>query len=162
MAWNPKVVNRLPRSRRQDEDKLQIRCVKWFRQALPGEVLFMVKNQGIRASRQQAMAYGQKQKQMGLLKGVSDLLWLRDKTYICLEVKKPGGRMSKEQKWFKAKIDKTEIGHHYTFETFKEFQRVISEVTGILVDDLDVLAYRNKHSVDSVDDVHPIDPEVGF
>ena len=83
------------------ERQIQIRCVSWFRQRYPeaASVFFAVPNGGIRN------AWTAKNlKDEGALSGVADLILLVPKkgyASLCIEMKKPGGRVSDSQKAFK-------------------------------------------------------------
>ena len=83
------------------ERQIQIQCVSWFRQRYPeaSGVFFSVPNGGIRN------AWTAKNlRDEGALSGVADLILLIPKkgyASLCIEMKKPGGRVSESQKAFK-------------------------------------------------------------
>ena len=83
------------------ERQIQIRCVSWFRQRYPeaSGVFFSVPNGSFRN------AWTAKNlKDEGALSGVADLILLVPKkgyASLCIEMKKPGGRVSDSQKAFK-------------------------------------------------------------
>ena len=93
------------------ERQIQIRCVSYFRHRYPelSGVFFSVPNGSFRN------AWTAKNlKDEGALSGVSDLLLLFPRhgyAGLCIEMKKPGGRMSDSQKAFKAAVER----FHYKY-----------------------------------------------
>ena len=93
------------------EHSLQVCCVHWFRIQYPeyATLLFAVPNGGARN------AWTAKNlRDEGALSGVADLLLLVPRhgyAGLCIEMKKPGGRMSDSQKAFKAAVER----FHYKY-----------------------------------------------
>ena len=103
------------------ERQLQIECVSWFRMRYPeaSKVFFSVPNGGARN------AWTAKNlRDEGALSGVADLILLVPKkgyASLCIEMKKPGGRVSDSQKTFceAAKAVKKKYVLCYSVEEFK-------------------------------------------
>ena len=103
------------------ERQIQIECVSWFRMRYPeaSRVFFAVPNGGARN------AWTAKNlRDEGALSGVADLILLVPKkgyASLCIEMKKPGGRMSDSQKTFceAAKAFKNKYVVCYSVEEFK-------------------------------------------
>ena len=103
------------------ERQIQIECVSWFRMRYPeaSRVFFSVPNGGARN------AWTAKNlRDEGALSGVSDLILLVPKkgyASLCIEMKKPGGRVSDSQKTFceAAKAFKNKYVVCYSVEEFK-------------------------------------------
>lgn len=92
---------------KRDEDHLQMICVKYLR-ALPGTLVFSVPNHlylGCSASTGARLGYIAKQKAMGMLSGVSDLIVIfrnvHGSTTVCLpELKSGKNTLSENQSAF--------------------------------------------------------------
>lgn len=103
------------------ERQIQIECVSWFRMRYPeaSRVFFAVPNGGARN------AWTAKNlRDEGALSGVADLILLVPKkgyASLCIEMKKPGGRVSDSQKTFceAAKAFKNKYVVCYSVEEFK-------------------------------------------
>lgn len=103
------------------ERQIQIECVSWFRMRYPeaSKVFFAVPNGGARN------AWTAKNlRDEGALSGVADLILLVPKkgyASLCIEMKKPGGRVSDTQKTFceAAKAFKNKYVVCYSVEEFK-------------------------------------------
>lgn len=103
------------------ERQIQIECVSWFRMRYPeaSKVFFSVPNGGARN------AWTAKNlRDEGALSGVADLILLVPKkgyASLCIEMKKPGGRVSDTQKTFceAAKAFKNKYVVCYSVEEFK-------------------------------------------
>lgn len=103
------------------ERQIQIQCVSWFRQRYPeaSGVFFSVPNGGIRN------AWTAKNlRDEGALSGVADLILLIPKkgyASLCIEMKKPGGRVSDSQKAFKTAAEgfKNKYVVCYSVDEFK-------------------------------------------
>lgn len=103
------------------ERQIQIECVSWFRMRYPeaSKVFFAVPNGGARN------AWTAKNlRDEGALSGVADLILLVPKkgyASLCIEMKKPGGRVSDSQKTFceAAKAFKNKYVVCYSVEEFK-------------------------------------------
>ena len=106
-------------SKRYDEVKLQMACVRWFDFEYPNqrEMLFMVNNEN-KSAREAA-----RNKKMGLRRGVSDLIYhAPNGDTVFIELKTPTGRLSKWQKIFRNKV----IEHGGTYEVIREVQQFIT------------------------------------
>ena len=103
------------------ERQIQIECVSWFRMRYPeaSRVFFSVPNGGARN------AWTAKNlRDEGALSGVADLILLVPKkgyASLCIEMKKPGGRVSDTQKTFceAAKAFKNKYVVCYSVDEFK-------------------------------------------
>ena len=103
------------------ERQIQIECVSWFRMRYPeaSRVFFAVPNGGARN------AWTAKNlRDEGALSGVADLILLVPKkgyASLCIEMKKPGGRVSDTQKTFceAAKAFKNKYVVCYSVDEFK-------------------------------------------
>jgi len=103
------------------ERQIQIECVSWFRMRYPeaSKVFFSVPNGGARN------AWTAKNlRDEGALSGVADLILLVPKkgyASLCIEMKKPGGRVSDSQKTFceAAKAFKNKCVVCYSVDEFK-------------------------------------------
>ena len=103
------------------ERQIQIECVSWFRMRYPeaSRVFFSVPNGGARN------AWTAKNlRDEGALSGVADLILLVPKkgyASLCIEMKKPGGRVSDSQKTFceAAKAFKNKYVVCYSVDEFK-------------------------------------------
>ena len=103
------------------ERQIQIECVSWFRMKYPeaSRVFFAVPNGGARN------AWTAKNlRDEGALSGVADLILLVPKkgyASLCIEMKKPGGRVSDSQKTFceAAKAFKNKYVVCYSVDEFK-------------------------------------------
>ena len=103
------------------ERQIQIMCVSWFRMKYPeaSRVFFSVPNGSFRN------AWTAKNlRDEGALSGVADLILLVPKkgyASLCIEMKKPGGRVSDTQKTFceAAKAFKNKYVVCYSVEEFK-------------------------------------------
>ena len=108
------------------ERQIHIQCVGWFRHRYPeaSGVFFSVPNGGARN------AWTAKNlKDEGALSGVADLLLLIPKkgyAGLCIEMKKPGGRMSEAQKAFKAAVERF-LYKYVVCYSLEEFQAVCED-----------------------------------
>lgn len=110
------------------ESEIQQSCVQWFQLVYPqlwnDGMLFHIPNEGIRLGGQ-----GKRIKREGLVKGVADLcLSVPRKGYgaLYIEMKKPGGRISKEQKEWGANTMKH--GNLWAVcYSFDDFVKTVSE-----------------------------------
>ena len=111
------------------ERKIQIECVSWFRMRYPeaSRVFFAVPNGGARN------AWTAKNlRDEGALSGVADLILLVPKkgyASLCIEMKKPGGRVSDTQKAFSeaAEAFKNKYVVCYSVDEFKTAVRAYLE-----------------------------------
>lgn len=103
----------------QTEDNLQSTCFQWHWNNFPAErrKLFHV-NQKARNAIE-----GNRMKAMGVVPGVSDLIYLSSAGPVFIEMKSETGTQTKEQKEFETMV--TAMGYKYficrSFEQFKNF-----------------------------------------
>jgi hypothetical protein len=103
------------------ERQIQIECVSYFRMRYPecSGVFFSVPNGGARN------AWTAKNlRDEGALSGVADLLLLVPRhgfAGLCIEMKKPGGKVSESQKAFKAAVERFKYKYVvcYSVDEFK-------------------------------------------
>ncbi len=113
-------------ARKNIEDQLQIACIRYMRAQYPNVLCFHVRNEGIRGTKAQQMAYGAKSKRMGVLAGVSDIIIMSANGGFhgaCIELKAPKGTVTDSQGKF---LDKVEVEGYYrnvcwSFDEFKEY-----------------------------------------
>lgn len=107
--------------RNHNELKLQMHCVRWFTFEYPKQrgCLFMVNNES-RSAYEMA-----KLKKMGIVPGVSDLVYLAPTgRFVGIELKYGAGRQSKTQKAWQANIEKHN-GHYHVINDMKDFIQII-------------------------------------
>ena len=106
-------------TKKYDEVKLQMACVRWFDFEYPNEreCLFMVNNEN-RSAREAA-----RNKKMGLRRGVSDMIYQSPTgETIYIELKTPTGGLSKWQKIFRDKV----TAHGSTYVVIRDVQEFIT------------------------------------
>lgn len=114
------------RKPRDDEHKLQVACVRWYRLQYPKmkHNLFSVPNGGKRDA-----VTGAKLKEEGALAGVADLILLKSNRFygaLLIEMKTKTGRQSDSQKEWQHKI--TSDGYKYVVvRSLEDFQREIKD-----------------------------------
>lgn len=115
------------RKRPSDEEhRIQVACVRWFRLKYPHlrNILFAVPNGGRRDA-----VTGAKLKDEGVTAGVSDLILLKPNRFygaLAIEMKKPGGDQSKEQKEWQKICE--QMGNKYVVcHSLDEFMREIDD-----------------------------------
>lgn len=104
------------------EDSIQSECFQWHWNNLPNErgMLFHV-NQKARNKIE-----GNRMKAMGVVAGVSDLIYLRGPVFI--EMKSEIGLQSVEQKKFQAIVES--LGYRYVIcRSLEEFKKIILTLT---------------------------------
>lgn len=108
------------------ERQIQIQCVSWFRMRYPeaSDMFFSVPNGGARN------AWTAKNlRDEGALAGVADLILLVPRhgySSLCIEMKKPGGRMSDAQKRFKTACERF-LSKYVVCYSFEEFKAVVAD-----------------------------------
>ena len=108
------------------ERQIQIQCVSWFRQRYPecSGVFFSVPNGGARN------AWTAKNlRDEGALSGVADLILLVPRhgyASLCIEMKKPTGRVSESQKAFKTACERFKNKYVVCYSV-EEFQRLVED-----------------------------------
>ena len=106
-------------TKRYDELKLQMACVRWFdfEYTSQRECLFMVNNEN--RSAQEAA----RNKKMGLRRGVSDMIYQAPNGQtLYIELKTPTGRISKWQKTFRDKV----TAHGASYHVVRDVQEFIT------------------------------------
>ena len=111
---------------KQDESRLQMACVKWFRMQYPQhrKLLFSVPNGGYRN-----LATAKRMKLEGAVAGVSDLILLipsHDFHGLCIEMKTPKGRQTDNQKEWQTHVE----AHGYIYalaRSVEDFQNIVSD-----------------------------------
>lgn len=114
------------RTHKNEESRLQIACVRWFRLQYPrlAGLLFSVPN-GAKRSR----VTGAILKAEGALPGVSDLILLYPSNgcpYLCIEMKTEIGRQSEAQKEFQKAVQDAG-GRYELVRTFESFVSLIKD-----------------------------------
>ena len=122
-------VVRMRKHPSDEEHRLQVACVRWFRMQYPdlAHALFAVPNGGRRDA-----TTGAKLKAEGALAGVSDLILLKSNDRygaLLIEMKTTKGRQSDSQKEWEEKITKSGEYRYVVCRTFEDF---LSEVSGYL------------------------------
>lgn len=108
------------------ERQIQIECVSWFRMRYPeaSGVFFAVPNGSARN------AWTAKNlKDEGVLSGVADLLLLLPRhgyAGLCIEMKKPGGKLQPSQKAFKAAVELFKYKYVVCYSV-EEFKRLVED-----------------------------------
>lgn len=97
------------------EYQLQCKCVQWFKAHYPEYLIFQVPNEATHKN-------GEKFHKSGTLNGVSDLIIVKDKQILFIEMKSEKGVQRREQVEFEFKV--RELGFEYyivrDFDTFKK------------------------------------------
>lgn len=107
------------------EEKLQSQCTQWFWNTYfeHRQMLFHVDNNSWNN------IIGARKKALGVVQGVADLILILDRAVWFLEMKKPGGVQTPEQKDFQQKVQAR--GHTYlVIQTFEQFKSLICELIG--------------------------------
>lgn len=109
---------------RNEESKLQIACVKWFRYQYPeyARQLFAVPNGGNRN-----LITAKILKAEGVLPGVADLIFLKPNAEyhaLCIEMKYGKGKQSELQKEWQFIIE----GHGYKYEVCNSLESFINTI----------------------------------
>lgn len=125
-----KLANEVTPMRRKphdDEHRLQVACVRWFKYQYPtiAHALFAVPNGGRRD-----VTTGAKLKAEGALAGVSDLILLKSNDKygaLLIEMKTPKGKQSQYQKQWEKDITKHGEYKYIVCHSFEEFQRGVNE-----------------------------------
>lgn len=109
------------------EDALQQMCYMWFHNTYPHlrGLLFHVPNGGSRNPRE-----GMKFKQIGVVAGVSDLLFLFNGKCFCLELKTEKGRQSAKQLNWQKLVEK----NNFTYFVVRDLLTFQSTVKNIIAD----------------------------
>lgn len=113
------------RKTEKSEDQIQAECFAWHWNTLPHErrMLFHV-NQKARNAIE-----GNRMKALGVVPGVSDLIYMRGPTYI--EMKTPDGVQSKDQQAFQKVCES--LGYTYLIcRSLEQFQEIIGRVRSTL------------------------------
>ena len=104
------------------EFKIQAECFQWHWNNFPDQRgrLFTVNNNAPNAYAGSVM------KAMGVVAGVSDMIYLSDNGAVFLEFKDERGRQSLSQKWWQGVVQ--DAGYRYeVIRSLEDFQRVLDE-----------------------------------
>lgn len=106
------------------EDRLQQECFRWWNNTYPmyRGLLFHVPNGGSRNARE-----GAKFKTMGVVKGVSDFIFLWSGDAFFIELKVKGGCQSQDQKHWEALV-KGERFDYFVVWNFTDFKDLITKI----------------------------------
>jgi hypothetical protein len=108
------------------EKALQQACFTWFHNTYPELRGTMWMNHNQASNRKQGAIL----KAMGMVAGVSDLLWLHKGRLWCIELKTEDGRQSQAQKdWQRAIM--AQGGVYYMVRSEVEFQHLVMKVIAI-------------------------------
>lgn len=118
--------SRAPRLRRDEEHRLQVLCVRWFRLQYPqfAGLLFAVPNGGRRDP-----LTGARLRDEGVTAGVADLILLKGNgTYnaLCLEMKTGVGRQSQSQRQWQRLVEEQGKCLYSVCRTVDEFIKTVS------------------------------------
>lgn len=107
----------------QSETALQQQCVMWFHNKYPElrGLLFMVNNNS-RSKREGAF-----KKALGLIAGVSDLIFLYDGFCYCIELKTLSGSQSPDQVAWQEKVEGQGISYNIV-NSYDRFQKLITKI----------------------------------
>lgn len=113
----------------QTESQIQKDCVRWFRLQYPAieALFFAVPNGGARNAWTAKIM-----KDEGVRAGVADLVLLLPRSgfaYLCIEMKKPGGRQSESQIEFQKMAEKAR-GRYVICHSLDEFVKAVREYIG--------------------------------
>lgn len=105
------------------EEQLHQECYMWFHNTFPQHrrMLFHIDNNSYNAT------VGARKKSLGVIKGVSDLIFIVESAVIFIELKIGTNGQSDEQKDFQAKV---EARHHLYFiiKSLEAFKAIIIEL----------------------------------
>jgi len=106
------------------EDRIQQECYMWFHNTYPHYrgLLFSVPNGGFRLSSE-----AKKLKLTGLVSGVSDLIFVFNKTVYFIEVKTEKGYQSQNQINFQNQIESQGL-NYYIIKNFDTFKNLILDI----------------------------------
>jgi hypothetical protein len=117
--------------RSQLETNLQKACVEWFRFQYPSQYfLLFANNQNGKDQKEQIRLNA-----MGVVPGVSDLIYISPKGVVFIEMKAPAvpilkkkaGKQSPEQKEWQAQVNA--LGYHYFLvDSFEKFEWLIKQL----------------------------------
>ncbi len=111
-------------ARESSENKIQSQIFLWHWNSFPSErgLIFEVSNNPVNA------IDGARRKAIGMVAGVSDLIYLHPSGCIGLEIKTPSGRQGKKQAWWQSVVEAN--GYRYfilrSLDDFKELHKSLS------------------------------------
>lgn len=122
-----KTQGRQRRHMRDEEHRIQVSCVRWFRLKYPNLAarLFAVPNGGRRDG-----ITGARLKEEGVLAGVADLILLvpnADYHALLIEMKTPKGGQSESQKAWQRAVSGNDDYLYVVCRSLEEFIRIIEE-----------------------------------
>lgn len=102
----------------EEEHKIQVACVRWFRYQFNNLLIYAVPNGGMRNA-----VVGAKLKAEGALAGVADLVIVTKDRHIYVEMKTPKGKQQPSQLQFEHRVKA--LGHSYhVCHSLEEFMQV--------------------------------------
>lgn len=110
----------------REEQIIQQQCVEWFRIQYPDLILYAVVNNSFGSGISNARM-GSINKSMGVLAGVSDLVFVFNSVAYHIEVKTDKGTQSKEQKEFQQKIE-NEGMKYVIVRSLDQFMNLINNI----------------------------------
>lgn len=118
-----------------EEDRIQKACILWFKYQHPDKsmLLFHVNNEaymGHGRTKEQREYAGHRAKEMGVVAGVSDLLFLYPGAHgehgLCIEMKTEKGRQSENQKAWQKAVES--VGYAYRLcRSLEDFKTIINQ-----------------------------------
>ena len=109
----------------KSEEKLQAECFQWHWNTYPMErqMLFCVNNNSMNKIE------GNKKKAVGVVAGISDLIFIGDGEVVFIELKTSVGVQSELQKEFQHKV-KSRLHRYIVIRSFDEFATFITKYYG--------------------------------
>lgn len=105
----------------EEEHRIQVACVNWFRYQFNEYLCFSVPNGGMRNA-----LVGAKLKAEGAMAGVADLIVVAHQRIFFIEMKTPKGKQSTTQVEFEKRV--TALGHtYYVCHSLDEFMQVCKQ-----------------------------------
>lgn len=105
----------------EEEHRIQVACIRWFRYQFHEYLCFAVPNGGMRNE-----VVAKKLKAEGAMAGVADLIVVAHQRIFFVEMKTPKGRQSPTQVEFEKRV--TALGHtYYVCHSIEEFMQVCKQ-----------------------------------
>lgn len=105
----------------EEEHRIQVACVNWFRYQFQEYLCFAVPNGGMRNE-----VVAKKLKAEGAMAGVADLIVVAHQRIFFIEMKTPKGKQSPTQVEFEKRV--TALGHtYYVCHSIDEFMQVCKQ-----------------------------------
>lgn len=119
------IIRDMPKARVSPEERLQKRCVAWFRKTYPTEyrMLFHVANEGKKSVRS-----GKRWSDLGGVAGVADIVYFTPwGKPVCIELKTEKGRQSEAQKLWQEDAERSGVDY-YLIRTVADFSSLIAKL----------------------------------